>query len=98
MLSDTGLSASVRPGMIELHHYDARLTADPARVVIRRFHIAPDPRDRARQKRPRRIVEAVLEILGYQLRTSNIELTTAWTDTAGTHTLASPSVPGIVSP
>jgi predicted GH43/DUF377 family glycosyl hydrolase len=46
--------------MVELHHYDVRLTADPARVVIRPFHIAPDPKSVAQQSRPRRIVDAVL--------------------------------------
>jgi predicted GH43/DUF377 family glycosyl hydrolase len=47
--------------MIELHHYEARLTADPARVVIRPFHIAPEPREALKtQSRPRRIVNAVL--------------------------------------
>lgn len=62
MLSKSELSTSVRTGMIEVHHYDQRLAADPARVVIRPFHIAPEPHDqtKTRMSRPRRIVEAVL--------------------------------------
>jgi predicted GH43/DUF377 family glycosyl hydrolase len=46
--------------MVEIHHYGVRLTADPARVVIRPFHISPDNKSKAQQSRPRRIVDAVL--------------------------------------
>lgn len=50
--------------MVTVRHLDLRLTADPARVVVRPFHIAQEPRD----KRPRetgrmqRIVNSVLAL------------------------------------
>lgn len=45
-----------------LRHYPLRLLAEPARVVIRPFHIASEPRDLNPQQldRTRRIVDAVL--------------------------------------
>jgi predicted GH43/DUF377 family glycosyl hydrolase len=48
--------------MVEVKHLDGRLTPDPARVVIRPFHIAPEPRDMhpVQAGRARRIVDAVL--------------------------------------
>ena len=42
--------------MIQVRHYDVRLTPDPARVVIRPFHIAPEHKS----DRAHRIVAAVL--------------------------------------
>ena len=47
-----------------LRHYPARLLAEPARVVIRPFHIASEPRDLNPQQmdRTRRIVDAVLAL------------------------------------
>ncbi len=47
--------------MVSIRHVDGRLTADPARVVIRPFHIAP-PQQRGQPTRARRIVDAVLEM------------------------------------
>jgi predicted GH43/DUF377 family glycosyl hydrolase len=49
---------------LNIHNFDLRLTPDPARVVIRPFHIAPEPRDlnETQGRRARRIVDAVLEM------------------------------------
>ena len=48
--------------MANIINYDLRLSADPSRVVMRPFHIAPEPRDRhaPQVKRMKRIVHAVL--------------------------------------
>lgn len=46
--------------MVAIRHVDGRLTADPARVVIRPFHISPN--ERGQSARARRIVEAVLKM------------------------------------
>jgi predicted GH43/DUF377 family glycosyl hydrolase len=46
--------------MIDLHHYPQRLTAEAARVVIRPFHIAPDPQNPAQHARASRIVNACM--------------------------------------
>jgi predicted GH43/DUF377 family glycosyl hydrolase len=47
--------------MVMIDHFDMRLGADPARVVIRPFHIAPDASQASPKKsRARRIVDAVL--------------------------------------
>jgi predicted GH43/DUF377 family glycosyl hydrolase len=47
-----------------IRDFQQRLTPDPARVVIRPFHIAPEPRDLhpAQTERARRIVDAVLAL------------------------------------
>lgn len=49
---------------LNIHNFDLRLTPDPARVVVRPFHIAPEPRDinETQTHRAKRIVEAVLEM------------------------------------
>ncbi|GAM97839.1 predicted glycoside hydrolase [alpha proteobacterium U9-1i] len=48
--------------MVDVKHIDGRLTPDPSRVVIRPFHIAPEPRDMhpVQAGRAQRIVDAVL--------------------------------------
>lgn len=50
--------------MVHVKHLDLRLTADPARVVIRPFHIAPEPRDKNKPESGRiaRIVNSVLKL------------------------------------
>lgn len=50
--------------MVHIEHYDLRLTADPARVVLRPFHIAPEPRDlhAAQSSRVLRIIDSVLQL------------------------------------
>jgi|CXWL01.1.fsa_nt_gi predicted GH43/DUF377 family glycosyl hydrolase len=50
--------------MVDIIHLDGRLTPDPARVVIRPFHIAPEPRDMhpVQAGRALRIVNAVLAL------------------------------------
>ncbi len=48
--------------MIESYHYPQRLTAEPARVVIRPFHIAPDPQNPAQHSRAMRIVQACMDL------------------------------------
>ncbi|MCF8506342.1 MAG: glycoside hydrolase family 130 protein [Caulobacter sp.] len=59
--------------MPHITHSDLRIPPDPARVVIRPFHIAPDPRPlKAGQvSRARRIVDAVLAM---DMRTCESEL------------------------
>jgi predicted GH43/DUF377 family glycosyl hydrolase len=49
---------------LNIHNFDLRLTPDPARVVIRPFNIAPEPRDinETQVHRARRIVDAVLQM------------------------------------
>src|SRR5262249_21207816 len=49
---------------LNIHNFDLRLTSDPARVVVRPFHIAPEPRDinETQSHRAQRIVEAVLQM------------------------------------
>ena len=49
---------------IEIRHFDLRLTPDPTRVVVRPFHIAPEPRDihPTQAARARRIVDSVLQM------------------------------------
>ncbi|HVY86743.1 MAG TPA: glycoside hydrolase family 130 protein [Caulobacterales bacterium] len=50
--------------MVNLHYYALRLQAEPAKVVIRPFHLAPEPHDVGQTlgRRARRIVSAVLEM------------------------------------
>ena len=50
--------------MADIVHYDLRLSADPSRVVMRPFHIAPEPRDvhAPQVARMKRIVDAVMGI------------------------------------
>lgn len=50
--------------MANIINYDLRLSADPSRVVMRPFHIAPEPRDKHAPQvaRMQRIVNAVLEM------------------------------------
>jgi len=49
---------------LKIHNFDLRLAPDPSRVVIRPFHIAPEPRDLnvTQMDRAKRIVDAVLEM------------------------------------
>ena len=56
--------------MVEVKHLDGRLTPDPARVVIRPFHIAPEPRDMhpVQAGRARRIVDEVLAMTEAECR------------------------------
>jgi predicted GH43/DUF377 family glycosyl hydrolase len=51
---------------INVREFDQRLAPDPARVVIRPFHIAPEPRDKqlSQTHRAQRIVDAVLGLTG----------------------------------
>ena len=62
MLSLAEQSVTLLPVMINLRHYDLRLPPDPARVVIRPFHIAPEPDEHhtPHRRRTRRIVESVI--------------------------------------
>ncbi len=48
--------------MANIVHYDTRMSADASRVVMRPFHIAPEPRNRQcpQLARMRRIVDAVM--------------------------------------
>ncbi|MFT3728995.1 MAG: glycoside hydrolase family 130 protein [Terricaulis sp.] len=49
---------------LNIHNFDLRLTPDPARVVVRPFHIAPDTKagNENQSSRAKRIVEAVLQM------------------------------------
>ncbi|MET0181466.1 MAG: glycosidase, partial [Caulobacterales bacterium] len=49
---------------MQVRTYDLRLWADPARVVVRPFHIAPEPRDAnaPQMQRVKRIVDSVLAL------------------------------------
>ncbi|HVZ99314.1 MAG TPA: glycoside hydrolase family 130 protein [Caulobacterales bacterium] len=50
--------------MVNVRYYSLRLQAEPAKVVIRPFHLAPEPTDigQTHGSRSRRIVNAVLEM------------------------------------
>ncbi|MES1199069.1 MAG: glycoside hydrolase family 130 protein [Pseudomonadota bacterium] len=50
--------------MVDLHYYSMRLQSEPAKVVIRPFHLAPEPHDVGQKigRRARRVVSAVLEM------------------------------------
>ncbi|MDB5433417.1 MAG: glycosidase [Caulobacter sp.] len=57
--------------MPKIHHLPLRLSSDPTRVVIRPFHIAPDPGSIGQSKRALRIIDAVAHM---DMRTCQAEL------------------------
>jgi predicted GH43/DUF377 family glycosyl hydrolase len=70
--------------MPKLNHSQLRLLPDPARVVIRPFHIAPDTGalSTGQKSRARRIVDAVMAM---DMRTCEAELALVNQDFAGRH-------------
>jgi predicted GH43/DUF377 family glycosyl hydrolase len=65
-----------------IHHLPLRLASDPTRVVIRPFHIAPDPGTGGQSKRAHRIIEAVAKM---DMRTCQAELAIVGRDFESRH-------------